>query len=62
MNYNLELLKHIVLFKDFKESIDVLQKIAALFVERKAKKGDVIIREGEEGDDLYIIKGVLYGY
>jgi len=56
MNDNLELLKHIVLFKDFKENIEVLQKIAALFVERKARKGDVIIQEGKEGDELYIIK------
>ncbi len=56
MNDNLELLKHIVLFKDFKENIDVLQKISALFIERKAKKGDILIREGEVGDELYIIR------
>ncbi len=56
MNDNLELLKHIVLFMDFKDATDVLEKIAALFVERKAKKGDVIIKEGEVGDELYIIK------
>ncbi len=41
---------------DFKDATDVLEKIAALFVERKAKKGDVIIKEGEVGDELYIIK------
>ncbi len=56
MNNNLELLKHIVLFKDFEEKIDILQKISGLFVERKAKKGDILIREGEVGDELYIIK------
>jgi len=56
MNDNLKLLKNIVLFKDFRENTEVLKKIAELFVERKAKKGNVIIREGDVGDELYIIK------
>lgn len=53
---NIRILKNIVLFQDFQEDVEVLRKIEKLFIERKAKKGDVIIREGEEGDELYIIK------
>ncbi|RKX90961.1 MAG: cyclic nucleotide-binding domain-containing protein [Spirochaetes bacterium] len=53
---NVEILKHIVLFEDFKDDIETLKKIDELFKERSAKKGDVIIKEGEEGDELYIIK------
>jgi len=53
---NIQILRNIVLFQDFRDDEEVLRKIERLFVERKAKKGDVIIREGEEGDELYIIK------
>ena len=56
MNDNLPLLKNIVLFQDYKEDKEVLHKIETLFVERKARRGDRIIREGEVGDELYIIK------
>ena len=56
MQDNLAILKNIVLFKDFKEDEQVLKKIDELFIERKAKKGDKIIKEGEVGDELYIIK------
>jgi CRP/FNR family cyclic AMP-dependent transcriptional regulator len=56
MKDNLAILKNIVLFKDFKEDEQVLKKIDELFIERKAKKGDKIIKEGEVGDELYIIK------
>ena len=53
---NLSIPKNIVLFEDYKEDKKVLRKIEELFVERKARKGDKIIREGETGDELYIIK------
>jgi len=56
MQDNLAILKNIVLFKDYKEDQKVLKIIEELFVERKARKGDKIIKEGEAGDELYIIK------
>jgi len=56
MDENLARLSNIVLFKDFKDNIEVLKKIEGLFTEMKVKKGAVIIKEGDEGDELYIIK------
>ncbi len=56
MDENLARLSNIVLFKDFKDNIEVLKKIEGLFTEMKVKKGEVIIKEGDEGDELYIIK------
>lgn len=56
MNDNLAILKNIVIFEDFKDDIKVLKKIEQLFTEKEAGKGDVIIREGKEGDELFIIK------
>ena len=56
MNDNLSILKNIILFEDFKDEVEVLRKIEQLFVERDSHKGDVIIREGKEGDELFIIK------
>jgi CRP/FNR family cyclic AMP-dependent transcriptional regulator len=56
MDNNLTILSNIVLFDDFKDDIKVLKKIEQLFTEQEAKKGEVIIREGKEGDELYIIK------
>jgi len=56
MNDNLSTLGNIILFEDFKENDEVLGKIEALFTERDAKKGEVIITEGREGDELFIIK------
>lgn len=56
MTENIAILENIVLFKDFKGNAGVMKKIEELFVERKAKKGEVIIREGDVGDELYIIK------
>jgi len=56
MGTNVSILKNIVLFRDFKGDIEVLKKIEDIFEERKAKKGSVIIKEGELGDELYIIK------
>lgn len=53
---NVDILKYIVLFEDFKGDINTLKKIDNLFKERTAKKGDVIIHEDEEGDEIYIIK------
>ncbi len=53
---NIDILRNIVLFEDFKEDDETLKKINELFWESKSKKGDVIIKEGEEGDELYIIK------
>jgi CRP/FNR family cyclic AMP-dependent transcriptional regulator len=56
MKDNISLLKNIVLFKDFKDDLKVLKKIEKLFTEVRAKKGEVIFREGREGDELYIIR------
>jgi len=56
MEDNIGILKNIVLFQDFQKDEDVLKKIDRLFTARKAKKGDVVIKEGEEGDELFIIK------
>jgi len=56
MRDNLAILKNIVLFEDFKDDVQVLRKINELFIERRARKGDRIIKEGEVGDELYIIK------
>lgn len=56
MDENLARLSNIVLFEDFKDNIEVLKKIEGLFTEMKVKKGAVIIKEGDEGDELYIIK------
>jgi CRP-like cAMP-binding protein len=56
MNENLSILKNIVLFKDFQEDKNILKKIEKLFVERKARRGETIIKEGDVGDELYIIK------
>ena len=56
MDENLARLSNIVLFEDFKDNIEVLKKIEGLFTEVKVKKSAVIIKEGDEGDELYIIK------
>jgi len=56
MRDNIEILRNIVLFEDFREDEKTLRKIEKLFVERSGRKGDIIIRDGEEGDELYIIK------
>jgi CRP-like cAMP-binding protein len=56
MDGNISLLRNISLFEDFRENPEVLRKIEELFTERKAKKGQVIFREGNEGTELYIIK------
>lgn len=56
MKDNISILGNIVLFEDFKDNEKVLKKINDLFTERKAKKGEVIIKEGKEGDELFIIK------
>lgn len=53
---NLELLGNIVLFADFREDREVLRKIEQLFTEKRARKGQVLFREGDVGDELYIIK------
>jgi len=53
---NITLLQNIILFEDFRDNNDVLQKIETLFKERSAQKSEVIIKEGEEGDELYVIK------
>ena len=56
MNDNLSVRRNIILFEDFKENVEVLGKIEKLFTERDAKKGEIIIKEGKEGDELFIIK------
>jgi CRP/FNR family cyclic AMP-dependent transcriptional regulator len=56
LSENLSKLRNIVLFEDFKDNHQVVKKIEALFTEKIAKKGETIIREGDVGDELYIIK------
>ncbi len=49
-------LREVPIFKQFANKPKELEKIAAIMAYKKAKKGSVIIREGDEGDTLYILK------
>lgn len=55
----LEKLNSIPLFSDFdikkREDVDVLHKVYDSIIVKKFKKGDLIIKEGDEGDFCYIL-------
>ncbi len=54
----LEALKKVSLFKDFADDEEAIKKIAGICKERSYKKNTAIIKEGEKGDELFIlIKG-----
>ena len=48
-------LKQIKLFEDFAQDTNALEKIFQLGVIKTARKGEVIIKEGDLGDSLYIL-------
>ncbi len=54
MDNILEYLKKIPLFKNFSDK--ELKNIASIIKERNYKKGDIIVKQGEEGIGLFIIK------
>ncbi len=49
-------LKEVAIFRQFNESIEDLKIIASIMHYQKVPRGTIIIREGEEGDALYILK------
>lgn len=48
-------LKKVPFFTKFKKDNAVMEKIAAMCVRRDIKKGKTVIKEGEYGDELFII-------
>ena len=50
-----EKIKEVYFFKQYENDSDVINDIAALCEIRFFKKGSTIIREGEQGDELFII-------
>jgi CRP/FNR family transcriptional regulator, cyclic AMP receptor protein len=48
-------LSKVDLFKDFSENKDALAKIAQVCKHRSVRKGIPIIKEGEKGDELFIL-------
>lgn len=57
----ISLLRNVPLFQELSE--EDLQTIAPLFIEKKAKKGGILFLEGEEGEELFLIKsGVVKIY
>lgn len=51
----IERLKNIKIFVDLKGKEDCMHKIAELTTIKKVKSGETIIKEGDMGDELYII-------
>ncbi len=51
---NIELLKNIFLFQEL-DTMELLQ-FNKILKHRKVRKGDIVIREGELGDQMFIIK------
>jgi CRP-like cAMP-binding protein len=51
----LERLKQIALFSTFADRPEVIDKIISVTSRRRVKAGEVIIREGDEGDTLFIM-------
>lgn len=49
-------LKNVSIFKQFAQKPEELEKLANIMNVVYAKKGDIVIKEGDEGDILYIIK------
>ena len=51
-----EKLKQISLFQGISDSKERLEKIVSKLKEKKVKAGDLIVKEGDIGDEVYIIK------
>jgi CRP/FNR family transcriptional regulator, cyclic AMP receptor protein len=51
----LDKLKQVSFFSMFENDMDVLGKLAGMCIRRHYKKGKFIIREGDYGDELFII-------
>ena len=51
----LAILKNVSLFKDFRDDETELRKIIPILKQEKFKSGNFILREGEEGNTLYIL-------
>lgn len=51
----LEKLKQIPIFEEIKEVDDFMQELNRICKLRKYRRGDVIIREGEVGSEMYIV-------
>ncbi len=51
----LDRLKQIALFSSFADRPEVIDKIISVTSRRRVSAGDVIIREGDEGDTLFIM-------
>lgn len=49
-------LKEVPIFKKFANNRAELEKLASIMDYKKARKGTVIIKEGDEGDTLFILK------
>lgn len=52
----IERLKNISLFKDIAGDNDAIEQIASLFEKVTYNKGSSVVKEGEDGNELYIIK------
>ncbi|MGQ9630651.1 MAG: cyclic nucleotide-binding domain-containing protein [bacterium] len=52
----IEDLKRVSIFKNFADKPEELEKLAKIMGTRKARIGDIIIREGEIGNTLYIMR------
>ncbi len=56
----IEKLKLLSIFSDFKDDIEALTKLSGMMELRHFKKNHAIIKEGEEGDELFILyKGTV---
>ncbi len=49
-------LKSVSIFKTFASSDDELERIAKILTRKTVKKGDLVIREGDEGNTLFIMQ------
>jgi len=52
----IESLKKVTIFKDFHDKEKDLELIANIMSHKRANSGEYIIREGEEGESLFILK------
>ncbi len=52
----IERLKRISLFKEFRGDPEAMEAVASLFTTVSFRRGRNVLTEGEEGDELYVIK------
>jgi len=52
----IETLKAVSIFKTFSDKPEELERIARILTQQNKKKGDHVIREGDSGDTLFIMK------